>query len=150
MLDLCLFSLVVVYLFVYSGDHPESELSACVVCVQERQRLETILSLCAEYNKGDLVVDMETERAGQFPRTDSQRPGLDLVGVAVQRAHAHTHRLGECDDENLKEECSSTESQHQEVRHFYSFLYICITIQTSRNLQYSLLYFPNKVFPSYT
>ncbi|MCJ8748612.1 hypothetical protein PDJAM_G00166810 [Pangasius djambal] len=80
----------------------------------ERQRLETILSLCAEYNKGDPVVDMETGRAGQFPGTEDQRPGPDLVGVAVQRSHAHTHRLGECDDENLKEECSSTESQHQE------------------------------------
>ncbi|TSY98096.1 Pleckstrin homology-like domain family B member 1 [Bagarius yarrelli] len=80
----------------------------------ERQRLETILSLCAEYNKGDLVVDMETERAGQFPKADGQRPYPDLVGVAVQRSHTHTDRLGECDDENLKEECSSTESQHQE------------------------------------
>ncbi|KAF4073095.1 hypothetical protein AMELA_G00254800 [Ameiurus melas] len=80
----------------------------------ERQRLETILSLCAEYNKGDSVVDMETGRAGQFPGTEDQRPGPDLVGVAVQRSHTHTHRPGECDDENLKEECSSTESQHQE------------------------------------
>ncbi|XP_027021343.2 pleckstrin homology-like domain family B member 1 isoform X10 [Tachysurus fulvidraco] len=80
----------------------------------ERQRLETILSLCAEYNKGDPVVDMETGRAGQFPETEGQRPGPDLVGVAVQHSHAHTHRLGECDDENQKEECSSTESQHQE------------------------------------
>ncbi|KAB5522482.1 hypothetical protein PHYPO_G00160000 [Pangasianodon hypophthalmus] len=80
----------------------------------ERQRLETILSLCAEYNKGDPVADMETGRAGQFPGTEDQRPGPDLVGVAVQRSHTHTHRLGECDDENLKEECSSTESQHQE------------------------------------
>ncbi|MCI4394415.1 hypothetical protein PGIGA_G00168410 [Pangasianodon gigas] len=80
----------------------------------ERQRLETILSLCAEYNKGDPVVDMETGRAGQFPGTEDQQPGPDLVGVAVQRSHAHTHQLGECDDENLKEECSSTESQHQE------------------------------------
>ncbi|XP_017315969.1 pleckstrin homology-like domain family B member 1 isoform X8 [Ictalurus punctatus] len=80
----------------------------------ERQRLETILSLCAEYNKGDPVVDMETGRIGQFPGTEDQRPGPDLVGVAVQRSHAHTHRPGECDDENLKEECSSTESQHQE------------------------------------
>ncbi|XP_060769174.1 pleckstrin homology-like domain family B member 1 isoform X3 [Neoarius graeffei] len=80
----------------------------------ERQRLETILSLCAEYNKGDPVVDMETGRAGQFPGTEDQQPGPDFVGVAVQRSHAHTLRLGECDDENLKEECSSTESQHQE------------------------------------
>lgn len=61
------------------------------------------------------MVDMETGRAGQFPGTEGQRPGPDLVGVAVQHSHAHTHRLGECDDENQKEECSSTESQHQEV-----------------------------------
>ncbi|XP_046695020.1 pleckstrin homology-like domain family B member 1 isoform X7 [Silurus meridionalis] len=78
----------------------------------ERQRLETIMSLCAEYNKGDPVVNMETGRAGQFPGTEVQRPGPDLVGVAVQRSHAP--QLGECDDENMKEECSSTESQHQE------------------------------------
>ncbi|XP_053340993.1 pleckstrin homology-like domain family B member 1 isoform X6 [Clarias gariepinus] len=80
----------------------------------ERQRLETILSLCAEYNKGDPVVDMETGRVGQFPGTEDRRPGPDPVCVADQRPNAHTHRLGECDDENLKEECSSTESQHQE------------------------------------
>lgn len=96
------------------------------MCVQERQRLETILSLCAEYNKGDPVVDMETGRAGQFPGTEDQQPGPDFVGVAVQRSHAHTLRLGECDDENLKEECSSTESQHQEVRYFDCLLYIRI------------------------
>ncbi|XP_066513422.1 pleckstrin homology-like domain family B member 1 isoform X2 [Hoplias malabaricus] len=83
----------------------------------ERQRLETILSLCAEYNKGDPLVDMETERAGQFPGTGEgsvQRPCPDPMGVAVQRTHMHTHRQRESDEENLKEECSSTESQHQE------------------------------------
>ncbi|KAL7838166.1 hypothetical protein AOLI_G00265700 [Acnodon oligacanthus] len=83
----------------------------------ERQRLETILSLCAEYNKGDPLVDMETARAGQFPGMEEgsvQRPCPDPVGVAAQRTHAHAHRQRESDEENLKEECSSTESQHQE------------------------------------
>ncbi|XP_072525514.1 pleckstrin homology-like domain family B member 1 isoform X2 [Salminus brasiliensis] len=83
----------------------------------ERQRLETILSLCAEYNKGDPLVGMETLRAGQFPGTEEEsfrRPCLDPMGVAVQRTHTHTHRQRESDEENLKEECSSTESQHQE------------------------------------
>ncbi|XP_022523407.2 pleckstrin homology-like domain family B member 1 isoform X12 [Astyanax mexicanus] len=83
----------------------------------ERQRLETILSLCAEYNKGDPLVGMETLRASQFPGTEEEsarRPGPDPVGVSGQRTHTHTHRQRESDEENLKEECSSTESQHQE------------------------------------
>ncbi|XP_017557259.1 pleckstrin homology-like domain family B member 1 isoform X5 [Pygocentrus nattereri] len=83
----------------------------------ERQRLETILSLCAEYNKGDPLVDMETARAGQFPGMEEgsvRRPCPDPVGVVAQRTHAHAHRQRESDEENLKEECSSTESQHQE------------------------------------
>ncbi|XP_036436370.1 pleckstrin homology-like domain family B member 1 isoform X9 [Colossoma macropomum] len=83
----------------------------------ERQRLETILSLCAEYNKGDPLIDMETARAGQFPGMEEAsvlRPCPDPVGVAGQRTHTHTHRQRESDEENLKEECSSTESQHQE------------------------------------
>ncbi|XP_062844476.1 pleckstrin homology-like domain family B member 1 isoform X3 [Trichomycterus rosablanca] len=80
----------------------------------ERQRLETILSLCAEYNKGDLPAGMEMPRTGQFPGTEVgsfQRPGPDLMGVSPR---TNSQRLGEADDENLQEECSSTESQHQE------------------------------------
>ncbi|KAI4890579.1 hypothetical protein NFI96_016200 [Prochilodus magdalenae] len=85
--------------------------------ISERQRLETILSLCAEYNKGDPLVDMETVRTGQFPGMEEgpvRRPCPDPVGVAAQSTHTHTHRQRESDEENLKEECSSTESQHQE------------------------------------
>ncbi|XP_026854249.2 pleckstrin homology-like domain family B member 1 isoform X11 [Electrophorus electricus] len=83
----------------------------------ERQRLETILSLCAEYNKGDLPGGPEMGRAGQFPGMEEgpvQQPCPDPVGVAVQQTHTHTHRQRESDEENMKEECSSTESQHQE------------------------------------
>ncbi|KAK1787811.1 hypothetical protein P4O66_016292 [Electrophorus voltai] len=85
--------------------------------VGERQRLETILSLCAEYNKGDLPGGPEMGRAGQFPGMEEgpvQQPCPDPVGVAVQQTHTHTHRQRESDEENMKEECSSTESQHQE------------------------------------
>ncbi|MCJ8739940.1 hypothetical protein PDJAM_G00053090 [Pangasius djambal] len=58
----------------------------------ERQRLETILNLCAEYNKND-------------------GPSV----IAVSRP-AVTQRQRESDEENLREECSSTESTHQDMR----------------------------------
>ncbi|XP_076867938.1 pleckstrin homology-like domain family B member 1 isoform X14 [Brachyhypopomus gauderio] len=83
----------------------------------ERQRLETILSLCAEYNKGDLPGDLDTGRGSQFSGMEegpSHRPCPDPVGGAAQHTHALTHRPRESDEENLTEECSSTESQHQE------------------------------------
>ncbi|XP_051551919.1 pleckstrin homology-like domain family B member 1 isoform X3 [Myxocyprinus asiaticus] len=79
----------------------------------ERQRLETILNLCAEYNKSDPPVGVDTGRAGQFPgmeEVSDRRPGPDPVSLAVQ----NSHRQRESEEENLKEECSSTESQHQE------------------------------------
>ncbi|XP_051970210.1 pleckstrin homology-like domain family B member 1 isoform X4 [Xyrauchen texanus] len=79
----------------------------------ERQRLETILNLCAEYNKSDPPVGVDTGKAGQFPgmeEVSNQRPGPDPVSLAVQ----NSHRQREIEEQNLKEECSSTESQHQE------------------------------------
>lgn len=101
---------------------------------QERQRLETILNLCAEYNKGENVgLDPLGSARSAFPGgvlTDGsgQRPSLDNVlgGTSTSAAAAAAaassatlrlaQRLRESDDENLKEECSSTESTHQEVR----------------------------------
>lgn len=88
---------------------------------QERQRLETILNLCAEYNKGENVVGdpLGSGRAG-FPGglADGRRPSLEnlLGGMSSSATLRQAQRLRESDDENLKEECSSTESTHQEVR----------------------------------
>ncbi|XP_075892059.1 pleckstrin homology-like domain family B member 1 isoform X12 [Nelusetta ayraudi] len=97
----------------------------------ERQRLETILNLCAEYNKGESG-SPEPLSAGRmgFPGVagDSlaRRPSADNVlggmssSAAAAAAAAAAMRLlqkqRESDEENLKEECSSTESTHQEVR----------------------------------
>ncbi|XP_060799745.1 pleckstrin homology-like domain family B member 1 isoform X6 [Neoarius graeffei] len=58
----------------------------------ERQRLETILNLCAEYNKND---------------------GPSVMGVTRPTV---MQRQRESDEENLREECSSTESTHQDMR----------------------------------
>uniref|UniRef100_A0A3B3Q2S7 Pleckstrin homology-like domain family B member 1 n=1 Tax=Paramormyrops kingsleyae TaxID=1676925 RepID=A0A3B3Q2S7_9TELE len=78
----------------------------------ERQRLETILNLCAEYNKSD---GPSMEGAGRlgFPGESGgvRRPTMETAGAAPLRAPA---RPRESDEENLKEECSSTESTHHE------------------------------------
>uniref|UniRef100_A0A8C7XKN3 Pleckstrin homology-like domain, family B, member 1b n=1 Tax=Oryzias sinensis TaxID=183150 RepID=A0A8C7XKN3_9TELE len=81
----------------------------------ERQRLETILNLCAEYNKGEAgPPDPLGSAAMGFPGSLvdglGRRPSVEnILGGAVLRQR-------ESDEENLKEECSSTESTHQEVR----------------------------------
>ncbi|XP_056100857.1 pleckstrin homology-like domain family B member 1 isoform X8 [Rhinichthys klamathensis goyatoka] len=79
----------------------------------ERQRLETILNLCAEYNKSDPPVGLDAGRACQFPGMEEvsvRRPGPVPASVPAQSSQ----RPRESEEENLKEECSSTESQHQE------------------------------------
>nr|XP_029137660.1 pleckstrin homology-like domain family B member 1 isoform X4 [Labrus bergylta] len=89
----------------------------------ERQRLETILNLCAEYNKGEpgSLDPLGSGRAG-FPGglTDglARRPSLEniLGGTPSSVSFRLAQRQRESDEENLKEECSSTESTHQEVR----------------------------------
>ncbi|KAM3616698.1 uncharacterized protein V6R79_021865 [Siganus canaliculatus] len=87
----------------------------------ERQRLETILNLCAEYNKGE-DTSLETlgpDRTG-FPGglTDGlgRRPSMEKVlgGMLSSSSLRLLQRQRESDEENLKEECSSTESTHQE------------------------------------
>ncbi|XP_041949054.1 pleckstrin homology-like domain family B member 1 isoform X10 [Alosa sapidissima] len=82
----------------------------------ERQRLETILSLCAEYNKGDGPCPAgEVGKTGLFPGMEEgavQRPGADPAGGASQQGRGQRQR--ESDEENFTEECSSTESQHQD------------------------------------
>lgn len=93
------------------------------VCPQERQRLETILNLCAEYNKGDGPFGGEAEGRMGFPgglgpgEGAARRPSMDsLAGSSSLRRSMAQRQQRESDEENLKEECSSTESTHQEVR----------------------------------
>ncbi|KPP79115.1 pleckstrin-like domain family B member 1-like [Scleropages formosus] len=80
----------------------------------ERQRLETILNLCAEYNKGDVL-------GGEGGRLAFQEMGGGEVGAGRQTMEIAgvsprgPVRQRESDEENLKEECSSTESTHQEL-----------------------------------
>ncbi|XP_073339810.1 pleckstrin homology-like domain family B member 1 isoform X2 [Pagrus major] len=89
----------------------------------ERQRLETILNLCAEYNKGEStgLEPLGSARTG-FPGglTDGlgRRPSMENVlgGTPSSATLRLLQRQRESDEENLKEECSSTESTHQEVR----------------------------------
>ncbi|CAL9684245.1 unnamed protein product [Knipowitschia caucasica] len=84
----------------------------------ERQRLETILNLCAEYNKGD---GPDPLSSGRFPGGLSEgtcgRPAVDILGGTPSSSTLRlAQKQRESDEENLKEECSSTESTHQEVR----------------------------------
>uniref|UniRef100_A0A8C2B455 Pleckstrin homology-like domain family B member 1 n=1 Tax=Cyprinus carpio TaxID=7962 RepID=A0A8C2B455_CYPCA len=83
----------------------------------ERQRLETILNLCAEYNKGDgLAGDLGRMGVSGFGSRDGlnvRRPSLDSVSSASLRV-AQRHR--ESQEENLKEDNSSTESAQQDGR----------------------------------
>ncbi|XP_059187407.1 pleckstrin homology-like domain family B member 1 [Centropristis striata] len=87
----------------------------------ERQRLETILNLCAEYNKGETpgLDPLGSGRTG-FPGglADGRRPSMEniLGGTPSPATLRLLQRQRESDEENLKEECSSTESTHQEVR----------------------------------
>ncbi|XP_034024091.1 pleckstrin homology-like domain family B member 1 isoform X2 [Thalassophryne amazonica] len=89
----------------------------------ERQRLETILNLCAEYNKGESAGPdpLSSGRIG-FPGglvdASGLKPSTDniLVGAPFSATLRQAQRQRESDEENLKEECSSTESTHQEVR----------------------------------
>ncbi|XP_041851580.1 pleckstrin homology-like domain family B member 1 isoform X1 [Melanotaenia boesemani] len=88
----------------------------------ERQRLETILNLCAEYNKGettglDPLGSGRTGFPGSFVEGSGRRSSVENVLAGTSSATLHlAQRQRESDEENLKEECSSTESTHQEVR----------------------------------
>ncbi|XP_078538351.1 pleckstrin homology-like domain family B member 1 isoform X4 [Lissotriton helveticus] len=107
----------------------------------ERQRLETILNLCAEYTKTDggaseASEPLRIEEQRMFPpagegtmgRT-SRRPSREAASLAAfgrasrdpsprNAPDAGGHRQRESaersDEENHREECSSTESTHQE------------------------------------
>lgn len=94
----------------------------CLV-LKERQRLETILNLCAEYNKGEnsSIDPLSSARTG-FPGVQGdglgRSPSMENVlgGTPSSAALRLLQKQRESDEENLKEECSSTESTHQEVR----------------------------------
>ncbi|XP_068173129.1 pleckstrin homology-like domain family B member 1 isoform X4 [Antennarius striatus] len=87
----------------------------------ERQRLETILNLCAEYNKGEST-GLEPPGPGRmgFPGglMDSlgQKASVETVlgGITPSASIRLLQKQRESDEDNLKEECSSTESTHQE------------------------------------
>ncbi|XP_059576074.1 pleckstrin homology-like domain family B member 1 isoform X9 [Alligator mississippiensis] len=95
----------------------------------ERQRLETILNLCAEYSRTDGAADVgDAHRLFSGDGTlTGRRPSKGSAGLAVlglgrsleEHGEPLVHRqmmenLEKSDEENLKEECSSTESTHHE------------------------------------
>ncbi|XP_061137562.1 pleckstrin homology-like domain family B member 1 isoform X9 [Syngnathus typhle] len=87
----------------------------------ERQRLETILNLCAEYNKGestspDPLSFGKTSFPGGFSDGSVQGASIESIlgGTSTSTSLRLAQRQRESDEENLKEECSSTESTHQE------------------------------------
>lgn len=84
---------------------------------QERQRLETILNLCAEYTKTDGTepADMHRLLAGDVDAGQRVPRGAMALGHAAKELRQR-ESLERSDEENLKEECSSTESTHHEVR----------------------------------
>uniref|UniRef100_A0A674IR04 Pleckstrin homology like domain family B member 1 n=1 Tax=Terrapene triunguis TaxID=2587831 RepID=A0A674IR04_9SAUR len=99
----------------------------------ERQRLETILNLCAEYTRtdgttdtgnshqhfpsdGDATINILTAR--RHSKGSASLAALGL-GKAIEETGEATgpqqrESLEKSDEENLKEECSSTESTHHE------------------------------------
>ncbi|CAJ1064097.1 pleckstrin homology-like domain family B member 1 isoform X4 [Xyrichtys novacula] len=80
----------------------------------ERQRLETILNLCAEYNHGDSATELaEVVRSGLLGGTSSETAGEMLLQEldGPQR---------ENDEETQREESSSTESAHQECEEMFA------------------------------
>lgn len=93
---------------VSQGHHPQHDLRSRLSALQERQRLETILSLCAEYNHEDSGVGLAEVVRNGLPADRC----LDTSAAVPFRPR----RMTENDVEAQREECSSTESTHQEVR----------------------------------
>ncbi|KAM4546332.1 pleckstrin homology-like domain family B member 1 isoform 2-T2 [Fundulus diaphanus] len=80
----------------------------------ERQRLETILNLCAEFNQEDSAA--EPGRSG--PLGGVRGVGSDSGGAIARMGADQAQRVGENDEEIQREESSSTESTHQECELF--------------------------------
>ncbi|XP_032390354.1 pleckstrin homology-like domain family B member 1 isoform X3 [Etheostoma spectabile] len=81
----------------------------------ERQRLETILNLCADYNHKDSAAELaEVVRSGLLGGArgtcSDTAGGMSLQGVD------RPQRGSENDEETQREESSSTESTHQECK----------------------------------
>uniref|UniRef100_A0A8C8RZM4 Pleckstrin homology-like domain family B member 1 n=1 Tax=Pelusios castaneus TaxID=367368 RepID=A0A8C8RZM4_9SAUR len=97
----------------------------------ERQRLETILNLCAEYSRTDDTTDTGNSHR-HFPSDGDATTNIltgrrhskgsaSLAALDLSKATEETgettgpqQNLEKSDEENLKEECSSTESTHHE------------------------------------
>ncbi|XP_038145047.1 pleckstrin homology-like domain family B member 1 isoform X10 [Cyprinodon tularosa] len=80
----------------------------------ERQRLETILNLCAEFNQEDSPAELV--RSG--PIGGIRGVGSDSGGGVSLGGAERAKRVGENDEETQREESSSTESTHQECELF--------------------------------
>ncbi|XP_062289172.1 pleckstrin homology-like domain family B member 1 [Scomber scombrus] len=79
----------------------------------ERQRLETILNLCADYNHEDSAVELaEVVRRGLLE--GARATCSDTGGVMSLQGVDRPQRMRENDEETQREESSSTESTHQE------------------------------------
>lgn len=80
--------------------------------LQERQRLETILNLCADYNHEDSAAELVRSvlLGGATGTCLDTGAGMSLQGVDKSQ------RVRENDEEMQREESSSTESTHQEVK----------------------------------
>ncbi|XP_040472129.1 pleckstrin homology-like domain family B member 1 isoform X9 [Falco naumanni] len=81
----------------------------------ERQRLETILNLCAEYTKTDGTEqgDVHWRLAGDTDPGRQVPRGAVILGRVAEELRQR-ESLERSEEENLKEECSSTESTHHE------------------------------------
>ncbi|XP_037265789.1 pleckstrin homology-like domain family B member 1 isoform X2 [Falco rusticolus] len=81
----------------------------------ERQRLETILNLCAEYTKtdGTELGDVHWRLAGDTDPGRQVPRGAVILGRVAEELRQR-ESLERSEEENLKEECSSTESTHHE------------------------------------
>ncbi|OPJ68323.1 pleckstrin-like proteiny-like domain family B member 1 isoform C [Patagioenas fasciata monilis] len=82
----------------------------------ERQRLETILNLCAEYTKTDGTEPADVHQLLAADAGWRAPRGAVALGRAAEEPVVLRQResLERSDEENLKEECSSTESTHHE------------------------------------
>ncbi|MEQ2247746.1 hypothetical protein ILYODFUR_012337, partial [Ilyodon furcidens] len=81
----------------------------------ERQRLETILNLCAEFNQQDNAAELVRSGLPGSVRVVGSDSGWGLSLMGTDRAQ----REGENDEEMQREESSSTESTHQECEELF-------------------------------
>ncbi|XP_047235212.1 pleckstrin homology-like domain family B member 1 isoform X1 [Girardinichthys multiradiatus] len=81
----------------------------------ERQRLETILNLCAEFNQQDNDAELVRSGLPGSVRVVGSDSGGRLSLMGTDRAQ----REGENDEEMQREESSSTESTHQECEELF-------------------------------